>query len=451
MIGIDFIRPRADFGPMGFSGLEFLDKQTDTVFRQLVTMFQTMIKQDQHGQNVLDWDNADRQEISDYLLDATGMKIIMMDGTNTVGNAAIEAGYFSPNNLINSTEVDKWLDVKHTNVAQALRTLKVDVMSGWIDTSTGKVGGDLSKIEFKLYIQSYLDMFLVQKRFAKWGANFPELLASIVLHEMGHAWTAMVYAFQTCFDSLFPIAAVRLAMNAKGEREKVTIIKEAKAALEIPENLTDKDLEVMADPEGLTLYFKKAIETRNLRRTLSLGVSARNAESFADIYAVRMGASKELVIALASLPGAVPMWVPTWFMVAAVLGSMVGSPFIVGYAGTMAVLMTLVSLAESLRPGDTYDTPYRRIKAILREMVAEFQNSKHLSNNDKRRLLNQCKDMAKLIEDQKPMLEGTAVQRMVGWIFSGSDFKAQDFEHYTHEIMSHNLSLYEDFFKSDKE
>ena len=66
---------------------------------------------------------------------------------------------------------------------------------------------------------------------------------------------------------------------------------------------------------------------------------------------------------------------------------------------------------------------------------------------DKQQFLAKCKEIEKLVEENKPILEGTAFQRYIGWICSGTDFKAQEFEHYTAELVSHNLALYTDYFK----
>ncbi len=50
--------------------------------------------------------------------------------------------------------------------------------------------------------------------------------------------------------------------------------------------------------------------------------------------------------------------------------------------------------------------------------------------------------MESIIEEEKPFLESTAVQRLLGWLVNGTDFRKNDFEHYTAELVSTTLSIH---------
>lgn len=448
MLGIGFMTPPAKVGLGVINGFEYMEFQEPTVYKGLVELLGRVIQADPHGDVKFEWDNTLVAEFEDYILDNTGICVKLQDD-DSVGNAAIEAGYFSPNHLLNNDGLDSWYDAKHTNSAQAMKTLRADVIKGWVDTSTGKVGGEFSKIEFRMWIQSYIESYVNSKKLAKFNVSPAEALAAIVLHELGHAFTAFLFAFQTALDATFPLAAVRMAVNAKGDVQRAQIIKDSLKAMECSEKLDPKDMHLLETEEGITLFFDKALSNRNLRRTLSLGVTSRSAESFADIYAVRMGAGKALIAGLSSMELAMPGFM-FWFMTLywfALGGVIVGMGAALAFGFTAFMLITILDLGLKLVPADGYDSPYRRLRAILREMIAKIPATKYLNASDKKKAINQCKDLAKQIEESKSFLEGTAVQRLFGWIGSGSDFRAQDFENYTQELMAHEISLYKDYFK----
>lgn len=448
MLGIEFMKQPTSVGLNAIRGFEYMDFQEPTVYKGLVGILEKVVKTDPHGDVFLEWTDELTESFEDFIKDGTGICVKMQDG-DEVGNAAIEAGYFSPNNLVNNAGIDQWFDAKHTNVAVAMKTLRTDVLNGWVDTSTGKVGGDFSKIEFRLWVQSYVESYIKTGKLKKFNVTPSEALSAVILHELGHAFSAFLMAFQTTLDAVFPLQAVRMAMNAPSGNQRAQIVKDSLKQMECAEKVDPKDAHLLETAEGITLFFDKAIENRNLRRSLSLGVSSRSAESYADIYAVRMGAGKALVAGLASMSNGLPLGLVMFLALYtfAVGGLIMGAGAAMVIGGSYAIMLSLLHLGLILVPGDGYDSPYRRLRAILREMIAKIPGTTFLSAADKKKAINQCKDMAKQIEEEKNLLEGTAFQRLLGWIGSGSDFRAQDFEHYTQELMAHEITLYKDYFK----
>lgn len=448
MLGIEFMRAPTQLGLNAVDGFEFMDFQKPTVYKGLVEILNRVCKREADGDVVLKWNDNAIATFEDFILDSTGI-LVKVNDDNSVGNAAIEAGYFSPNNLLNIEGLDAWYDAKHTNVAQAMKTLRVDILKGWVDTSTGKVGGDFSKIQFNLWVQGYIDSFMKTKKLEKFNVTPAEAIAGIVLHELGHAFTAFVFAFQSALDAIFPLAAVRMAVNAQGENQRAQIIKDSLKAMECSEKIKDSDLHLLETSEGISLFFDKALENRNLRRTLSLGVTSRSSESFADIFAVRMGAGRPLIAAIASMQREMPTFIRVFMsaylfvIYAAWFNTGVGAAAVITYN----TIISLLELTDRLVPDSSYDSPYRRLRAMLREMISEIQSTDYLTPIDKKRTINNCKELAKKIEDEKSLLESTAVQRTLGWLCSGSDFRAQDFEHHTQDLMAHEISLYKDYFK----
>lgn len=448
MLGIEFLKKPTQFN-LNIAGLEFMDFQTDEVYRGLVGMLNPLVSKKEFGW-FLDWTPSEREEIGEFLLNKTGIKIVIHEGAYTTDNASINAGFFSPNNLMNNDGLDEWYDAKHTNVAAAFKSLKVDVLKGYVDTTTGKVSGDFSKIPFDLWVQEYLNAFLNDEILKKYKVTMAEALASVILHEAGHAFTAFLYAFQNVLDSALPFAAIRLAMKAEGTKQKAEIVKEAFKVLECESQVKEEHLELLEDVQAWRLYFDKALANRNVRRSLSIGMTTRASETYADMYAIRMGVNVKFAAALASMPRSE---FTKWLYIG--VGTMIGicwmlaNPVGIAY-GILFASMALVEYTEKLLPGTSYDTPYRRLRGILREMIAQLQGSKNIDPKAKREMLENIKRVIEIVEDKKSFLEGTAAQRCIGWLFCANDFKAADFENYTHDLLSSELAIYTDYF-SNKE
>lgn len=441
MLGIDFAKVPA--GLTGISGMEFMDYQRPDFYNELRAVFARYIGED----NVLKMDDVGAEEIQRICMAHTGMHININVG-DEVANAAIDSGWFSPGNLVNIKGLEQWLSVKDTNIGKAFKALKINVLKGWVDTSKGRVGGDFSKIQIEMFVQERLKMFIRERFLQRYKCTAADALAMIILHECGHAFTGFLYVVKGYMDSMMGICAVRLITdnNVYG-KERVTIIKETLSILECDTQVDEKEVASL-DADGLTVYFNKATVNRDYRRTLSLGTADRGSEVFADLFAIRFGAPKILVAALASLPTYHGMFFThsvVWLS-AMILCALALNPFGVGAAGFMSLWTLLIGFDILLNPSDSYDSTYRRLKNILRDQVIRLNEDKRIPAKEKAQMLKDAKEMEKICDEHKPMLEGTAVQRLTGWIFSGSDFKLQQFEHYNEELLAHTLSLYKDAF-----
>ncbi|UIS25048.1 hypothetical protein PQC65_gp110 [Aeromonas phage pAEv1810] len=447
MLGIEFIRKEHDFG-YSLAGMEFMDFQKQDRYLKLVEFFKPLIK-NMDGAITIDWIKSEQDDLVKLIMEIAGIKVKVVEYQGYEGNLGIDAGYLSPNAVLNNKGIDDFVDAKHTKVSQAFRSLNADVLKGWVDQKTGMIGGDFSKIEFDLYIQTYVDMFINTDKLKKLGVPPENALAGFIVHELGHVWTAFYTVWRNVSDMMMQNNAIRMLGRTEGQREQIEIYKETLKVLEADAKVDDKIVSALDTDEARKAFFDKAISNRDLRRTLSVGTADRASEVMADMYAIKMGCPKDLVTGLVSLHGSEGMGpsslVFSVFMLSASL--LVSYPLGIGLWGVITTLNFHGILASKLAPDYLYDSNYRRIKTILRECVTEFSQNKKMKPADKQQFLAKCKEIEKLVEENKPILEGTAFQRYIGWICSGTDFKAQEFEHYTAELVSHNLALYTDYFK----
>lgn len=444
MLDITFLNKPKNFH-VEVGGLEFMDYQKGDLFQDLVTYLNTdLIERD--GQWVLQEHDRAAEALEAIFMKHTG--ICLKLSKDPVPNAAVESGWFNPGNVLNIPGIEQWLSAGQSNIGQAFKSLKTDILKGWVDTSTGKVGGDYSKVEFNLHLNTYINEFLDRKILTRYKATMQEGLAAFLIHECGHVFAGFLHVHRAVIDPILSTTAVKIIADGKlYGKQRVDVVKEAFKLLECPQQVKEQDI-INLSADQLLVYFNKAIATRDLRRTLSLGVQSRSSEIYADLYSIRMGCGKSLVVALSSLPR--DTGTLGFNMVAALSVTMIAIAFcyvpVIILGGLAAALQTIIFFSDMLLPDYTYDSRYRRLKTILRDYVVQLNDNTAMDKRTKIKLLADAKEMEKIIEESKPMLESTAIQRFFGWLLNGSDWKAQDFENYTDDLLAHTLSLYKNTF-----
>lgn len=440
------IRFLTNNNPVSLSGFEFMDYQKPDFYNALVEFFNNNLEKENDIWE-LPGDRITSSGIYEVIMEHTGMNVELIPPSIEVPNATVEAGFFNPGNVMNIKGIEDWLGASESEVGKAFRSLQKKVLKGWVDTSTGKVGGDYSDIPIKLWLNKYVSDFIKVKFIQKNRVTMAEALASIILHECGHIFTGFLHIHKAVIDPLMTFHAIKLIKEGKlYGKQRVTIVKDTFSILGCNETIKDNDLDKF-EPEELIVLFNKGITNRDMRRTLSIGVNDRSSEVYADMYAIRFGVPKTMVIALSSFPTYAGLFYSAiGVMGVAVMGAIVGHiPAMVLY-GVLSLFFFLVDIQFNHLPGNMYDSPYRRVKNILIDHIVRINNDKSLDSRTKSIMIKDAKEMDKLVENNKTILEGTAIQRFVGWVFSGTDFKAQDFEHYTDELIGHTLSIYTNEF-----
>jgi hypothetical protein len=454
MLDIDFIK--ADV-PLQFKlgGLEFMDSARErNVYETLSRAFDEILVQKDLGKHgtwdMLEWGKSEKEAISKIIMAETGILINFVD-TGELG-LAINSGFLAPGAVLNNKDVEKVVDGKYNSISQAMKVLNADVLRGWVDVKAGRIGGDFSKVQFDIYINNLPGLFFNTDFLTKHNLSMGQAMAMAVIHELGHPFSGFYFLVRQTTDAILVSLTSRMMMEAPASNRRVAVYKEFAKELGIPDRIDEQAIGGMDDEGNITAFLNKMVANRNIRSTLSLGVADRSSEVYADMFAMKMGCPKALVTMLRSITGSgVPVWlhmfiwIPTlaflpWLGIAAIPLALTG--FLQGS------LFLYLDLVYHVAPNDTYDNPYRRVKAVLREYAAEVAATPG-NNADKALMLKKAKEIEALVEEQKHFMEGTVMQRFAGWMVSGTDFKAAEFDHYTQELLNHNLSLYTDYFKKD--
>lgn len=435
MIDISFLKPPLpdDFS---ISGREFLEWQNNNNFyTELVEVLDENYKP---SANEFELDNDVCKKISNIIKKHTNLEVTFK-AEKGLANACIDAAFVNKGNVLNHDFIEKWYNAKHTNLADAYKYLKQDVIRGWCDVRTGKVEGDFTKLKFQIIVDPWLPTWMDEEKVEKLGYSYPEAIAAFILHECGHAWSALYFLSQTFIDNVLIRKAASMYTDGNAsESTKAAIIKDCGKILQIKPEDIKKDL----TEEEVIVYFSKGLANRNMRRSLSMGVKEMSSEVLADAYAIRMGASKALVSGLVSFPrlGLYSVIIIT-VLYTLIPAFYYGASPITFLVGGIAFLFSSVMVLNDELVHGIYDTPYRRMRNVLRECITRIKSTS-LTNKEKMSLIEDARAIEKVVEENKPYFESTAVQRLLGWLSNGSDFRKTDFEHYTQELSSTTLTLY---------
>lgn len=440
MIDIGYLRvlPKLSLS----SGLEFLDWQDNTFFQEVARVIDSCYNTETQ---ILDLSKKVRETLANIIKKHTNLRVTIVPEQSN--NLAIDAGFISPNNVLNNKLLDEWVDKKYTKIAQAHKDLKKNVLKGYCDLKTGKVEGDFADINFNIYINvNIVKRYGLKKDFEKSNVTAGEAIGAAVLHECGHAFFNLHYISSHIVDNALLSQSVKLLINEPDKNRRAVIVKELNSEIDIK---VDTDFVAgVTDPTEIYILFSKGIKNRDYRRSFSLGITSMTAEVLADAYAIRMGASRGLAAIIA---GFNKKYYGT--AIATIIGlHILAVMFPVAATGALFAMGSMVGyiqgqLFTDLTP-TIYDTPYRRLKTMLRENIAYLNtNAKSLPATEVKKFLEESKNLNRIVEENKPFFESTAMQRMLGWLIAGSDFRKTDFEHYTADLTSSALALQINLFE----
>ena len=437
MIDISFLKRPTPL-PFEFSGLEYLDWQNkSSVFNELKTVLEDAFNP---TLKVFDFNRNVRAALSGIIKNNLQMNVDIVAGD--VG-PAVDTGYVIPGSVLNNRGIEDWYGKQYSKFAEAFKDLKKNVIKGYADPKTGKLEGDYRLIPFSIFLDGGLFTAKMEERLLKYGSTAPEAYAAFILHECGHIFSTLLYVSSKILDNAIVAQATKMYLKESDKSKRTTILKEASAELGAIGDVPTTDL----DEDGVVIYFSKNIVNRDYRRSLSLGVATMTSEVLADAYAARFGAGHHLVSGLAAL-GFVSLWdsVKVTALIALIFTLFTGVSFM--FLFTIGMIGFWTGYHSAVIVGDIYDSPYRRLKTILRDSITEIQTSGS-TGAEKLKGIEALRKMDKIVEENKTFYESKAYQRLIGWMLNGSDFRKNDFENYTADLISTRLSLYsEGYFTS---
>lgn len=309
---------------------------------------------------------------------------------------------------------------------------------GTVDIRKNRVSGLFSEIPFQLYVK---DSFITGEMLTD------EELASIILHETGHAFTQCEYINRSVYTNQV-LADLMSAKNNRDGKEITAII----TRMASDSDLTPQQrraLELCKKPEDyvVTAY---ALADERCRSELGCSVYETTAsEHLADMYAARCGAGRHMVTALHKLnrdewgaysdthkAQSVAEQMFLILMVATLssawmgmfFGGLVAKAFFSISLGQLGTTITMLSTGSI--DYQQYDDPITRFDRIKHQLVHQLKNQS-IPRKLSETILSDIEEIDKIVEPLRKLNENpreAMLGHYLGLLFSSSYRKKIDIE-----------------------
>lgn len=445
MLSMDFLTRRVD-------GLELINFQNDDFHVKL----SNMLKENINEEGTLSVKCADeiRAVIKEFT-NFSNIKIEFHDGANL----SVDVGFFSPNHVFNSANVDVLLKNTETTLYKWFVASKDKVFKGHVDYRTGKVHGAYTTLPITIKIGTNLRGTFSSDKIQKFGAPLEELLSAGIVHELGHCYGGCALMATTAMDNFTAKAGLTFFRSRKLDDERVAVLQDMNALLhETPESINElKEIASKNTDESLIMYFNKLVSRRNSSRALSIGVTTMSSEVVADLYAIRMGCGKALVAAVGTLVDQGVISTVLTSLMAGILCTVfttiafaptITALLILGFGVPGILICMLITFLLSTVMGyfyigyaDVYNAPHRRFEDAVRQMIAKLKEVKDMPAKEKSQLITDIEKFLAINAELKPWYDNNVIRRFFGSLFSGNDFKKTETEHFTQALLNSELNV----------
>lgn len=239
-----------------------------------------------------------------------------------------------------------------------------------LDFEKGEVGGLFMDIPVDITLGLSL---IGDRRFSA------EEIASIILHELGHAWTYFVHLGTTVISGLHAGMLAREVMGVSSTEERVKLISQSERALgiEIPNKEELARLNAKQLGNGVQMVVITSVAEKQRSETGHRVYEMRACEQIADEYAVKYGAGRSLVTALEKLYriyGQTSSFRSAPLHILIEAAKAIGFLFLVFFGGpaTGFLLMTRILLTNPLE--SSYDKPEARALLIKQRIIGQLKD-----------------------------------------------------------------------------
>lgn len=449
MIDMDFLVRKEQV-----AGLEFMNFQNDSFYVTLVSIIKEHLS---YATKVPVLQKTVQEPLLKVLKDYTGFENITVKFM-TDNNLYMDTGYFSPGHVINIKGIEYWLDSSDTTIYRWFTQNKDKIFKGSVDYKTGKVGGSFCTIPLELGINVNVSEYFGVKETERWGVKTEDLMAGGICHEMGHAFSGCMMMATAFHDNVVAQASIAAYRNCKRDEDRVVVLKDSATLLGLKTPKADELMEFakQGNDESFMLYYTKMVTQRNNQRALSIGVSEMTSEVVADMYALRMGCDKGIVAAIGVLTsrGVISSFMGN-FIASTVAGIYMGLMLSIAFGvvgvpvtlpamvGIMCMLGAMTFVLNFFSPyySGVYNTDPRRMEDAVRQLIAKIKECKGMPGPEKTKLVDDISQLLKRLEQSRGFLDNTVIYRAMGWVFSGSDFKLREIEHFTQALTNNEMTV----------
>lgn len=246
---------------------------------------------------------------------------------------------------------------------------------GTVDTENCTIGGIFEKIPLQVHYG--YDLLSDQR------LTVAEKVA-ILLHELGHAFTYFLHLGQTVTSGLFAGAVAKEIMDAKSHGERVKVLENAERTLgiEVPTKESLAKGKPRDAAEAVQVVYLSYQSEKNRSETGHNFYEVRACEQIADQFAVKLGAGKDLAVAMGKLfrmtghSSAFPM---AFHVISETMKLIL---FIAGIALITPGIIMIIYVLSANPYEKAYDSPEQRVE-LIRRMLSNRLKERSLSATTK--------------------------------------------------------------------
>lgn len=321
--------------------------------------------------------------------------------------------------ILNSFSDEHWFNDSES-VTKVMNKFKKDSLYADIDVVNGKVGGAFKEMK--------LIMMLPAQHMVSPHIFFPQEMAAIILHEVGHAYTFMLCVARSVTTNLVLSGMARMyegsispakrhyvferySKDRKASKDRLDAMKKCKNAEELAVIILNDDIEECKSELGASLY------------------DVSSCEQIADEYSTRCGAGAYLAKALHKFyffgwqTDFGRYWVyiakTILFIIRVIIAAAGGIFALIGIAFTLWGLVFGPDKRDEI-----YDNPYARLNRIKNQIIDQLKRE-DLSKAEK---AQKVKDVETIEDLQKSYSDGVRLDETIAYVFRGSWRDAHNFE-----------------------
>lgn len=373
--------------------------------------------------------------------------------------------FFSPTHVLRNKGIEDYLSVKESAAFKTLKKLEKDVLTGWVDYSTGKVCGDFTKIKCTITTDTELDSILpVPPK----GLGYAEAFALIFIHEVGHFFNNCATIADVAGDDYVGKMAIACIAMEPDPIKKSAILNRSCDLIEVAvtSNEIAEAIETN-DPVAIDMLLSTKMVQRDKKRTLSLGVTNISSEVLADAYAIRMGGGIDVAKMVDTFrqynSSCNRVNAVTEVLLGLLKGLLLSTPAGAATVVTIKTGLKFMNLLTMLRyvlnftnnnMTFDYNTPERRVTDVIKQVISLIREDKYLSTKDKLDAIKVIDELRKvpvadfLFNPTSVSPINTVVNRTLGFILSGGKWTKTEYVHYTSNIANHEVNLLEHKFNA---
>lgn len=377
------------------ASLESLSQQSDKFFREITT-FIALLKdefQDNRASEAEMQAFCRKHKFNKLIFDHLGINVNFKPTRHKYENASCSVPFVSKNHPFIETWVRPYFnsDDLIKNVEVGAKQYKE--FCGMIDPKRAKVSGIYSKIPFEVTLT-----------YGCLVKNDPEISASVILHELGHAWYYLCMLHCTLTSNFF-VSAIRQARSGE-EKQKVMSILTSHELLKYIEMTEEEILEKESQLEAIVLSGVAQAAQSDINANV---YSESACEQMADEFVSKHGASEYTLQIIAKWSSPVSKksiaFLNGFGVLYAILVAISSITGVAGYLSAKtfdgllaAVCVTFMTVQRAYSSADvsskrfTYDFPRERMDKLYQGAVQRLR-SDDLTNDEKRSLIESLERM----------------------------------------------------------